>query len=263
MNTPIDKLVLATVGRLSAGVRTGWRNGFDSGPSLDYVYRNTARGTTFVGRWLDRVYLDAIGWRAIRRRRLILGALLERTLDDLAAAGRPVHVLDVAAGVGRYVLELMRARPDLEITAELRDRDPRSLAAARALAVELGVTARFVEADAFDRAVRPTSTPTVAVVSGLYELFPENAPVASSLVWLHDTLAPGGVLLYTNQPWHPQLDLIARVLVTREGRPWVMRCRSQAEMDGLVTGAGFHKLATETDERGIFTVSVARKAAER
>ena len=51
------------------------------------------------------------------------------------------------------------------------------------------------------------------------------------------------------------------VLVNREGRPWVMRCRAQTEMDDLVRAAGFEKVAMETDENAIFTVSLARKVA--
>ena len=254
------KTVLTTVGRLSAGVRTGLRTGFDSGESLDYAYCNVPCGTTAVGRWLDRLYLDATGWRAVRRRRLAVTALLETAVDDLGRAGCGSHVLDIAAGVGRYVLELMQARPDLGISAELRDVDARSLAAGRALARRLGVTdVRFVEADAFDPRLRSHATPTVAVVSGFYELFTDNALVACSLQALHGALGPRGRLLYTNQPWHPQLDLIARVLVTREGRPWVMRCRAQTEIDALVAGAGFRKTAMVTDDEGIFTVSLATK----
>ena len=49
----------------------------------------------------------------------------------------------------------------------------------------------------------------------------------------------GGLLIYTNQPWHPQVEFIARVLTNREGNPWIMRRRSQAEMDALVRAAGF------------------------
>ena len=51
----------------------------------------------------------------------------------------------------------------------------------------------------------------------------------------------GGSLIYTNQPWHPQLELIARGLCDWEGKPWVMRRRTQAEMDDLVRAAGFEK----------------------
>jgi hypothetical protein len=66
-------------------------------------------------------------------------------------------------------------------------------------------------------------------------------------------------LLYTNQPWHPQLEFIARCLTNHDGQPWIMRRRTQAEMDDLVRAAGFEKVAMEIDEFGIFTVSLARK----
>jgi hypothetical protein len=99
----------------------------------------------------------------------------------------------------------------------------------------------------------------VTVVSGLFELFPANAPVRESLRGLADVIEPGGYLIYTNQPYHPQLEFIARVLTNREGRAWIMRRRSQAEMDELVRAAGFTKLGMEIDPWGIFTVSTARR----
>src|SRR5262249_56641141 len=101
--------------------------------------------------------------------------------------------------------------------------------------------------------------PTIAIVSGLYELFPDNKKVAESLLGLADALSDGGYLIYTNQPWHPQLEMIARVLDNREGKPWVMRCRAQMEMDTLVRAAGVAKLETRMDRNGIFSVSLARR----
>ena len=64
----------------------------------------------------------------------------------------------------------------------------------------------------------------------------------------------------TGQPWHPQVEFIGRVLVNREGEPWIMRRRTQAEMDELVRKAGFEKISQQVDRWGIFTVSVARRA---
>jgi hypothetical protein len=77
---------------------------------------------------------------------------------------------------------------------------------------------------------------------------------------LADAIKPGGYLIYTNQPWHPQMEFIARVLRNREGRPWIMRRRTTAEMDELVRAAGFEKLEMEVDEWGMFTVSIARRS---
>ena len=53
--------------------------------------------------------------------------------------------------------------------------------------------------------------------------------------------------------------MIARVLTNRDGAPWVMRRRTQAEMDALVRAVGFEKEGMEIDRWGIFTVSMARK----
>ena len=72
-------------------------------------------------------------------------------------------------------------------------------------------------------------------------------------------LKDNGYLIYTNQPWHPQLEFIGAVLDKHSGEPWQMRPRIQAEMDALVAHVGLHKLEMLIDTQGIFTVSVAQK----
>ena len=102
--------------------------------------------------------------------------------------------------------------------------------------------------------------PDLAIVSGLYELFPDNSLIARSLGGLASAMQPGSLLIYTNQPWHPQLEMIARSLTShRGGQAWVMRRRTQGEMDQLVAAAGFEKIDQRIDQWGIFTVSVARR----
>lgn len=261
-------LGMQTVGRLSKGVRVGWARGYDSGESLDHVYKNTAEGISPLGRLIDRVYLDAPGWRGIRQRKVHMQAMLERALmriteQRIASAGSGnsgIHILDIAAGPGRYLLEFLRKHAHLAMTATLRDRSETGLAAGRALAQELGVQGVTYEAgDAFDESSLATVSPgpSIAIVSGLYELFPANAPLRRSLRGLAATVRRGGILIYTNQPWHPQHEMIARVLPNRDGEPWVMRCRSQAEMDQLVEEAGFSKVDMLIDDEGIFSVSMA------
>jgi SAM-dependent methyltransferase len=173
-----------------------------------------------------------------------------------------VRLLDIASGPGRYVLETLRKLRAIPASAVLRDYKDENLDAAARLRDELGLTGvTLTQGDAFDSAALAAMTPqsTVAIASGLYELFPENEPVLRSLRGLADAVERGGFLLYTNQPWHPQLEFIARGLTNREGRPWVMRRRTQAEMDELVRTAGFEKVSQEIDPWGLFTVSVARR----
>lgn len=253
---------LKTVGRLSAGIRLGWRTGFDSGMTLDYVYENRPRGITPIGRLIDRAFLTSIGWRGIRERRVHVERMVRGALTQQRARG-PVHLLDIAAGPGRYVLEALQSQPQ-PVTALLRDARRENIEAGRRLATDMGICGvTFAQGDAFDgaslAAIRPR--PNIAVVSGLYELFPDNEPIIVSLRGLADAVEPGGFLVYTNQPWHPQLEFIARTLTNREGKPWVMRRRTQAEMDELVRAAGFRKVSMEIDRWGIFTVSLAERVA--
>jgi alpha-beta hydrolase superfamily lysophospholipase len=255
---------MKTGGRLSKGIDLGWRSGFDSGLTLDYVYENKPQGTTALGRLIDRNYLNSPGWRGIRERKRNLQALLRRVIQETHAGGRPVRIVDIAAGGGRYLLETLRDLPDIPMTARLRDYKPQNVDAARRLAAELGLANVVVESgDAFDRASLAAldPRPTIGIVSGLFELFPGNAGVLDSLRGLAQALEPGGYLVYTNQPWHPQVEFIARVLRNREGAPWIMRRRTTAEMDELVRVAGFAKTEMEVDEWGMFTVSVARREA--
>src|SRR5689334_6070785 len=76
------RFLLSTVGKASKGVQTGYQYGFDSGTMLDYVYLNRAEGAFGVGKLIDRVYLNAVGWRAIRARRELLKYMLQTEIEN-------------------------------------------------------------------------------------------------------------------------------------------------------------------------------------
>jgi alpha-beta hydrolase superfamily lysophospholipase len=264
MNFAMTRMAMKTGGRLSNGIRLGLETGFDSGSTLDYVYRDNASGVTPIGKLVDWFYINSIGWRGIRLRKANVELLLLRAMEMLRAARRPVRILDVAAGHGRYVLEALERSSLKADQVLLRDYSEENVRLGSSLIREKKMEgfAQFEKADALDRrslaALQPKAT--LGVVSGLYELFPENAPVRESLAGLADAIEPGGFLVYTGQPFHPQLEMIARTLTShRDHRPWIMRRRTQAEMDQLVEAAGFRKIDQRIDEWGIFTVSLARR----
>jgi alpha-beta hydrolase superfamily lysophospholipase len=249
-------------GWLSAGMRVGHQTGFDSGSTLDYIYRNQPTGQGPLGRFIDWIFLQAIGWRGIRVRKGHVQALLAQAMAAVAAKGMPVRLLDIAAGHGRYVLDAVAESATQPTSILLRDYSDINVRDGTALIASRGWQdrARFVKGDAFDRAslAALNPAPTVAVVSGLYELFSDNELVGQSLAGLAQAMPEGAHLVYTGQPWHPQLEMIARALTShRQGQAWVMRRRTQQEMDQLVEAAGFRKVAQLVDEWGIFTVSLA------
>jgi alpha-beta hydrolase superfamily lysophospholipase len=259
----LNRYAMQTLGKLSDGISLGWEEGFDSGVMLDYVYRNAPSGITPLGRIMDSLYLNTAGWAGIRIRKQHMEAVLEKCISSLSEQGKPVHIVDVAAGPGRYLLDTIKKFPDLKISALLRDYKMINIEEGRKTAAQMGITSVVYEqGDAFDRKALASLSPapTIVVVSGLFELIPENGPLLNCLHGLADAMEKDAFLVYTNQPWHPQLEFIARVLTNREREPWIMRQRTQEEMDDLVMEAGFEKIEMLIDQWGIFSVSVARKA---
>jgi putative methyltransferase len=208
-------------GLFSEGVAHGHATGFDSGSTLDYVYRNTPQGKGALGRFIDRGYLESIGWRGIRQRKVNLEELLRRAMTLLREKGMPVRVLDIAAGHGRYVIEALAGSDVMPDTILLRDYSDINVAAGTRLIADKGLSdiARFVKGDAFDRdslaMIEPK--PTLGIVSGLYELFPDNA---RSLEGLAAAIPQGSYLVCTSQPWHPHSSSSAgRSRATGKARP--------------------------------------------
>ncbi|MBD2785910.1 bifunctional alpha/beta hydrolase/class I SAM-dependent methyltransferase [Xenorhabdus sp. DI] len=255
-------------GKASEGIRIGLETGFDSGSTLDYVYRNQPQGQGIWGRLVDQQYLRGnIGWRGIRQRKINLETLIRQAIRHLHQQNQPVNIVDIAAGHGRYIFDAINDFSKIDAIL-LRDYSELNVNQGQAYIEERNLTdkIRFIIGDAFnaESIASITPSPTLGIVSGLYELFSNNTLVRNSLRGLADAITENGYLIYTGQPWHPQLEMIARVLSShRENQPWIMRRRTQGEMDALVEAAGFEKQEQLTDNWGIFTVSIAKRIRRR
>lgn len=208
------------------------------------------------------IELEDIGWKVLRQRQVHLEKLLLRAIRTSHEAAGRVVLLDLALGSGRQVLEVIRSLPDYDIRAEVRDLDAGNLEKGRQLANKLGVTRiSFERKDAFDdSALHNLDADTnVVVAAGIFELTSDNNKIEHTLSALAETLSPDSLLVYTDQPLHPHLEMIGRVAVQREESPWAMRRRSADEMDALVAKCGFEQLERLTDEHGLFSVGLARR----
>ncbi|MGM8871704.1 alpha/beta fold hydrolase [Psychrobacter sp. 2Y5] len=276
----ITRFAMQKFGHVSDAIATGLEHGFDSGSSLDKVYANEPKGSNAFGKAVDKFYLNNIGWQGIRIRRqhlLELGrfALDQRmqttsTNSETKNNHSTLTILDIASGNGYYVFDLLQEYEQLQ--AEMRDYDAHNVKVIADKAVKLGFDDRVntLQKDAFNDAsykgyqvndAKNSSSNRfdVAIASGVFELFSDNTLISTALEGINNSLAPNGYLLYTNQPWHPEQEFISKTLNNHRGSHWVMRCRSQAEMDQLVLQAGFKKLDMRIDRFGIFTVSLAVK----
>lgn len=260
----VTTFVLKNIGgKLSEGMKIGWKHGFDSGTMLNYVYENQAKGISPIGKFIDRTYLDSPGWAGIRQRGEHLQQVLIESIKEKKQSQNQVKIMDVAAGPGRYLLNVLEQLNDPSVKAICRDLDMVGLKEGQNLAKQKGLdnSVVYLQGAAFDpdSLQNIVEQPDIIIVSGLYELFSDNKMLTRSLQGIYDCLPDNGILIYTNQPWHPQLELIARTLVNRDQQPWVMRPRSQREMNQLVENIGFTPEKMLIDNAGIFTVSIARK----
>jgi 1-acyl-sn-glycerol-3-phosphate acyltransferase len=258
----VARRAFLALGGLSEGIHVGRKYGFSSGEMLDYVYEDRARGCGPLGRLIDRAYLSSVGWRGIRERRTNLVRTLSAIVLARRAQGKPTRILDVAAGPGRYLLDLAEGLGGDDLAIECRDADADALARGRTLAASRGLTnVCYVQHDALDAAalaaIRPV--PDVVVASGLYEILLDDDAIRASLCGIGALLPPGGLLVLTGQPRHPQLKLIANLLTHRDGTPWRMRPRPIHTLEGWCREAGLVDLQTQGDTQGIFTITIGRK----
>ena len=260
LNFKSQIMSMRTLGRLSKGISLGLETGFDSGKTLDYVYQDKTTGKSPIGKMIDRVYLDAIGWKGIRLRKKNLEAFIQEKVES--NPNEEVKIIDIACGGGRYLIEVASQIKSKKVHLHLRDYQQQNLDKAKELTEELKVeNVTFELADMLDEKSYKGEY-DIAITSGIYELFPDNESVLSSLKALNSIVKKDGFLIYTGQPWHPQIEMIARTLTNREGEPWIMRRRTQAELDELVRSVGFKKDDMRIDPYGIFTVSTAHKVEE-
>lgn len=261
----INKFVLKHIGKFSCGIRLGLETGFDSGASLDYIYENKSTGSNALGRVIDRYYLNNLGWCCTRLRKKHVEELSLLAIDLLSRAQKECRLLDIAAGHGRYIMNVLEKIPHPIAHILMRDYEQSNVENGIALIAEkkLGHLATFEQGDAFSESDLRTlpADRTLTIVSGFYELFSDNNLVLTSLKGIANATAAGGYLIYTTKLWNPKLAYMARVLPShKKGEHWLLRRRTQREINQLVTEAGFVKQTQRLDPWGMFSVTLAKKA---
>ncbi len=254
----IQRFSMRTFGFLSKGMTLGLKYGFDSGISLDYIYKNQANGKLLIGKLIDRFYLNQVGWAGVRVRKKNLLALTEEKISTLGEEN--IKILDVAGGTGNYLFDIKQKYPKLKILINEFKKSN----------IEVGEEVikknnwediSFVNYDCFDKETykKINYNPNIVIISGVFELFENNKMLENTISGVTEILDKDGAIIYTGQPWHPQLKQIALVLNSHKGngKSWLMRRRSEKELDSLFEKYNLKKKKMLIDNEGIFTVSLA------
>lgn len=117
---------------------------------------------------------------------------------------------------------------------------------------------RFKQADAFN-AANYNDRWDIIVASGFWEIIDDDALILGCIKNVAKSLDSGGSLIFTIQPYHPQLEMAARALTSNTGKPWIMRLRSLDLYKQWLHEAGLEYVSHEMEKHQIFGVVEARK----
>lgn len=251
---PTMRVLMRTGGRLSDGIRLGYRQGFNSGTMVDYVYDNRAHGITPLGTYVDRVMLDHPVWRGVRARRELLVSQLRAVIAQQAGQ----RLLDVAAGPGSYLFALPEGAARY-YAADI-DADERARGLART-AAEGRDDIRFVAADAFDPTSWPHSRFDILVASGFFDLLVDIADVRKLLAAGAAGTRPGAHWVLTVMEGHTDLDLLHDVLVDWDRKPWTAVTRSAEEILVEAEPLGWRAVTVEREPLRLFGVMTLERVA--
>lgn len=239
-----------------------FKYGFISGLMLDYVYENKPSGKFVIGKMLDKVFLNNIGWQAIRQRKDNLKKFVKDIIEQNHLSGQKTVILDVASGPARYLLEALCEAGEKDVFVVCQDIDERWVVKGRELAQQKGLNnIVFLKGDAFNlealKDVNPK--PNVVVSSGFYDWITDDDLIKKSISYAYQILPPKGKIVFSNQAGHQQMELVSEVFVDFNQQPLKMKTRDPQILNQWAQEAGFKNLRTVKDPWGLYSVAQGEK----
>ncbi len=251
-------LFLRTIGMLSEGIRISYEYGFDSGMIMNYIYRNEPHGRLYIGKVLDRVFLDQVTCRAFRAIKEIQKNAIKSYLQG--RDGKPTFIVDLASGKADYIYDALR-ETDVNVKVLLRDIEESALEESRAMAEKLNLLSKvnYELGNALDteslKKIHPR--PNLIVEVGLYGIIHDDELIRKHFFDLRNILNPEAIL-FNVQTYNPQVELIARVFKNQEGERCVWHLRPADLVIGWAEEAGFKKSKVTIDPYRIYAVVLMR-----
>ena len=251
-------LFLRTIGMFSEGMRIGFTHGFDSGMIMNYVCQNTPSGRFYIGKVLDRIFLNQVTCKAFRAIKEIQKNVIKNYLQE--RNGDPTFIVDLASGKADYIYDALR-ETNGNVKVLLRDLDETALKESRAIAEKLNLLNKvsYEQGNALDieSLKRIYPKPNLVIEVGLYGIIHDDELLRRHFFELKDILNPGAIL-FNVQTYNPQIELIARVLKNRDGERCVWHLRPVELVIEWAEKAGFIKPQVTMDPYGIYAVVMMR-----
>ena len=254
----IISFLLRTFGTLSKGIRIGYRHGFDSGNIMNYIYENDPQGSSYVGKAIDRAFLNQKTCKAFRAIKKIQEDMISNYLKG--REGRETFIVDLASGKADYIYDVMK-ECNSNANVLLRDITEKTLMESKDIAEERGLSEniRYQVGDALDiESLRNiTPKPNLVIEVGLYGIIHDDEQIRDHFKALKEILNPDA-LLFNVQSDNEQIELIARTLINQHGEPCVWHLRPAELVIGWAKEAGFKNPEITMDPYDIYAVVMMR-----
>lgn len=254
------KLAIRTIGNWSDGLRLAMKEGFTSGIMLDYIYKNKPGGRFFIGKIIDRIFLEHEGWRVVRERKDNLCAHLEKAIDSTLQSKNAARICDVAAGPALYITTVLEKYKEQNVSAEIRDLDERWLKEAKQRADAQGLNLTYKVANALEKGdFTFDPIPDIFVASGFYDWFNDAEMIKKSMRLIHESLRENGYFVFTNQTGHVALEMTNYLFKDFNHKPLEMVTWDADLINSWAEEIGFTILDVRKDEKGCYSNVLAVK----
>ena len=247
-------------GSLSSGIALAKKEGFTSGKMLDYIYRNEPEGKLFIGKIIDKIYLNHPGWQDVRQRKNNMVLNLKDAVELVLKEKDSARICDAASGPARYIIETLEAFKGKNVTAEIRDLDIRWLLDAKETASKRGINLDYRTANALEEADFTFDIqPDIFAASGFYDWFDDKEVIKKSMTLIYNALPKGGYFVFSIQAGHYALDLTNKIFKDFNNNQLKMVTWDMNIINTILKELGFETVKTRADENGHYPVILAEK----
>lgn len=225
---------------------------------MNYIYQNVPRGRFYIGKVLDRAFLNQVTCKAFRAIKEIQKNKIKNYLEE--RNGRPTFIVDLASGKADYIYDALR-ETNADVKVLLRDIDEIALRESRAIAEKLSLLNKvsYELGNALDAQglKRIFPKPNLVIEVGLYGIIHDDELIRRHFFHLREILKPEAIL-FNVQTQNPQIELIARALINQNGERCVWHLRPAELVIEWAKKAGFRNPEVTMDPYGIYAVVMMR-----
>jgi SAM-dependent methyltransferase len=235
----------------------------DSGINFDKIYLNKPKGYSKLGTFVEFVLLNLPAAKATRNRQIQLKKIISNEIRHNQDTDNKTRILNLASGPARYLTELINKENEKQVEILCFDNDKNSLRLGKAITSKLSFT-RFIKAnvlklDRYKNIGRIRNWyANIILASGFY-FYCEDDTVQRSFKEVYDHLENKGLFIFDNLVGNPNKELLARIGITKTGKPWEFYYRKPNQIISWLKTIGFIEIETINDKWNMYIIYKARK----